>query len=157
MPPLPIRREQPGMEQKVALLATAQQPPHQASQKTQPPANGNAPTEPVPPAPLAAKEDPTRGKVRLILERALSPPGHVIPPATAARMLEEALHKYFPEKNLASGGLYLRQLYVVMSVLESEEGGCLKVMIAQGKLHPQDVAISTEEEMFEMSRSHQLS
>jgi hypothetical protein len=47
-------------------------------------------------------------------------------------MLEEALHKYFPEKNLASGGLYLRQLYVVMSVLESEEGGCLKVMIAQG-------------------------
>ena len=57
------------------------------------------------------KEHPLRSKVRLSLERALSPPGHVVPLATAARMLEEALHKsVFAFLDIASLGMPVRAL-----------------------------------------------
>jgi len=47
-------------------------------------------------------------------------------------MTEAALHKYFPEADLAAGDVYLRQLYVVMTALGSPEGATLRTRIAQG-------------------------
>jgi hypothetical protein len=70
--------------------------------------------------------------VRQILERGLSPPANIIPLSTAARMVEEALHKYFPEAHLGDGEVYLRQMYVVMKALEGQGGDALRTMVGQG-------------------------
>lgn len=63
------------------------------------------------------KDEPVRRKARLFLEMALLPPGYLLPPQSAARLIEEAMHKHFHEEELASGKLYLRRLKAIMDLM----------------------------------------
>ena len=59
-----------------------------------------------------------RSRARLILEKALLPPGCLLTPHMIAQAMEEALHTHFGEEDLTSGKLYLRRLKAIMDMLE---------------------------------------
>lgn len=64
------------------------------------------------------KAERVRKRTRCFLEMAMLPPEYQLPPATAASVLEAALHAHFNEEDLSSGKRYLRRLKALMDLFE---------------------------------------
>ena len=79
-----------------------------------------------------------RKKARFILEMALLPPGYLLPPVFAAKLLEETLHEHFSEEDLSSGRRYLRRLKGLMDFLDpsgQKYQPAVRQIIAIGAIH----------------------